>query len=82
MCIEGALTKSLYIQFADKAVNSYALLVKLYAAGNVDARYMRIWQDVMSAVSSYPPIHDQMCEKTKPNSDLYSTMNSKVFSTE
>ncbi|UKZ51105.1 hypothetical protein TrVGV298_004860 [Trichoderma virens] len=46
---EGALTKSLYIQFADKAVNSYALLVKLYAAGNVDARYMRIWQDVMSA---------------------------------
>lgn len=53
MLKEGALTESLYIQFADKALSSYALLVKLFAAGNADARYMRIWQDIMNAVSAY-----------------------------
>ncbi|KAL7943305.1 hypothetical protein V8C42DRAFT_328674 [Trichoderma barbatum] len=46
---EGALTNSLYIQFANEAVSSYALVVKLFAAGNADPRYMRIWQDIMSA---------------------------------
>ncbi|PNP50070.1 hypothetical protein THARTR1_09202 [Trichoderma harzianum] len=46
---EGALTKSLYVQFADKAVNCYALLVKLWNAGNSDPRYMKIWQDIMGA---------------------------------
>ncbi|KAL6788129.1 hypothetical protein J3E68DRAFT_444819 [Trichoderma sp. SZMC 28012] len=46
---EGALTKSLYVQFADKAVNAYALLVKLWTAANSDPRYMRIWQDIVGA---------------------------------
>ncbi|KAL7930254.1 hypothetical protein V8C35DRAFT_313355 [Trichoderma chlorosporum] len=46
---EGALPKSLCIQFADKAVSSYTLLVKLLSAGNADPRYMRIWHDIMSA---------------------------------
>ncbi|PKK48270.1 hypothetical protein CI102_6794 [Trichoderma harzianum] len=46
---EGALTKSLYIQFADKAVNAYALLVKLWTGANSDPRYMKIWQDIMGA---------------------------------
>ncbi|KAK5989645.1 hypothetical protein PT974_07900 [Cladobotryum mycophilum] len=46
---EGALTKSLYVQFADKALNTYALLTQLFVLGRQDIRHMRIWQDVMNS---------------------------------
>lgn len=39
------------MQFANNAVRGFDLLVKLFAAGKSDPRYMRIWQDVMNAVS-------------------------------
>ncbi|PNY23089.1 Uncharacterized protein TCAP_06963 [Tolypocladium capitatum] len=45
---EGVLGNSLYIQFADRAVDSSALLQQLFAVGCQDSRYMRMWQDVMS----------------------------------
>ncbi|UNI16315.1 hypothetical protein JDV02_002756 [Purpureocillium takamizusanense] len=45
---EGALAQSLFVQFADRAVNFLALLQDLFIIGRTDARYMRIWQDVMS----------------------------------
>lgn len=50
--VEGTLTASLFIQFADNAVRGFDLLLKLFAAGNGDPRYKRIWQDVMNAVST------------------------------
>lgn len=50
---EGALGSSLYIQFADRAVDSSALLHRLFAAGCEDTRYMRIWQDVVAEVSTH-----------------------------
>lgn len=54
---EGALAQSLFVQFADRAVDFVALLQDLFAIACTDARYMRIWQDVMSEVSvaSYSP---------------------------
>ncbi|KND93687.1 hypothetical protein TOPH_01923 [Tolypocladium ophioglossoides CBS 100239] len=45
---EGALGNSLYIQFADRAVDSSALLLQLFEAGREDLRYLRMWQDVMT----------------------------------
>lgn len=32
-------------------MNAYALLVKLWTAANSDPRYMKIWQDIVGAVS-------------------------------
>ncbi|KAJ6441650.1 LOW QUALITY PROTEIN: HET domain-containingprotein [Purpureocillium lavendulum] len=45
---EGALAQSLFVQFADRAVDFLVLLQDLYAIASRDARYMRIWQDVMT----------------------------------
>ncbi|POR38277.1 Uncharacterized protein TPAR_01537 [Tolypocladium paradoxum] len=45
---QGALSNSLFIQFADRAVDGSALLQQLFVAGCEDSRYMRIWQDVMA----------------------------------
>ncbi len=48
---EGALARSLYFQFADRAISGFDLLKQLFGAGLQDARYLRIWQDVSQKVS-------------------------------
>ncbi|KAG8422117.1 hypothetical protein J3459_010702 [Metarhizium acridum] len=48
---EGALARTLQIQYADKAGNNIAMLTDLWTLGKQDSRYMRIWQDVLNEFS-------------------------------
>ena len=43
---EGALAQSLYFQFADRAISLSQPLDAVYRKGLLDARYMRLWQDI------------------------------------
>ncbi|KAJ9155246.1 HET domain protein [Pleurostoma richardsiae] len=49
---EGALAKSVYFMFSDRALNSFQLLTQLFQEGVRDARYMRIWHDVCNELSN------------------------------
>ena len=43
---EGALAKSLYFQFSDRAVNLQTELTNLLKLGNQDVRYLAMWRDL------------------------------------
>ncbi|KAK9443567.1 HET domain protein [Metarhizium brunneum] len=45
---EGALARTLQIQYADKAGNNITMLTDLWMLGSQDSRYMRIFQDVLN----------------------------------
>lgn len=55
--IEGALGRTLQIQFADRAVNNMALLTELFQIARQDARVMRIWQDINHEVCTHICMH-------------------------
>ncbi|KUI62769.1 hypothetical protein VP1G_09897 [Cytospora mali] len=50
---EGALPRSLFYQFADRAVTSDVLFPKLYEASSKDVRYFRLCMDLWNELSTF-----------------------------
>ena len=48
--LEGALGRTMQIQFKDKAVSNMTLLTELFIKAREDARHMRIWHDINNEV--------------------------------
>jgi len=55
--IEGALAKSLYFQFKDRAVDFAQEAARLKRLGSRDLRYKPIYENVALMVTPQPPYH-------------------------